>query len=818
VVPIELESRAKSLLELYRTGVRPLLEEHEVVGLDQLDRAEQVVKSALNRDPTLSVGFLGDSQVGKSSIINAMLGRWVLPAGGIGPLTAQATGVGYRDQNAFEVHYHGAERLNRVLFQIHDYLVRRGEVTWSMEAVDASLDDADEDAGDSDGSSDPEADGEDARGVSNAAENLLQSVRLMLQQDDALKSAELSRPALVDAVRMMLGRAPLGEAAPLAPVAPAIARVREKLGEHESIEEDESDRRAFIAALQLRAAGWLSPLVERLEVGFRIPFLHHLRLVDLPGLNNFADAGGSVAEEFVRRRDAGAVIIVLRNNGITAALRDLLVEVLERYGVIEKLLWGNASEKPTIQLVLAVTHLDNVAKERWRTKREEAELYGDPLPSADAIFLEAAAEMEEEIRRQFRQALDVRLASEDGSEGKRQRVEEACRALEQSLQVLCLAAPEYREIRAGGGSSFLKQEESTHLPQLIGLLRGLANERSTNREGDLTDALEELREGMELQVASIARSYEEGGGRATSGFERFRDALDDRRVTLSAHVAEAHRKAIKTLESDLHERIEELLEEAQNAGRKRLAKLTKKAEGLHWSSLNAALRRDGDWKRQNISYPQSLTKAITEEISGDWEPMVIQSVRSVMNALIKEDLALVERLCERAVELDSTMVSPEHVEEQRQILRQAMNTSVRWTRDLLDELTGEVQDALYDPILEPLKKACAKALRAGKNRGTGAKQRIIDTFQDAGKNAIDEAIGAARAVLKKNYGQVLRELRATYLKDGHDPVTAAFESLTDDEKSRARRSDAMRRRRVLDQVDGLRTALAAKPDIVEGCA
>lgn len=804
MVPIELEIRAKSLIELYRSGVRPLLEEHQAAGLDQLDRAEEIVKSALERDATLSVGFLGDSQVGKSSIINAMLGRWVLPAGGIGPLTAQATGVAYRDQNSFEVRYHRPERLNRLLFQIHNYLVRRGEVTWSMEAVEVGPE------GETDVSEgeplESAEEGDDASRVSNIAENLLQSVRLMLQQDGVPKSSDLGRPTLVDAVRMMLGRAPLGDPAPLAPFAPAIVRVREKLGEYEAIEEDETDRRAFVNELQLRAAGWLSPLVERLDVGFRIPFLHDLRLVDLPGLNNFSDAGGSVAEEFIRRRDAGAVILVLRNNGITAALRDLLVEVLERYGVVEKLLWGTSSESPAIRVVLAITHLDNVAKERWRTKRDEAEFDGGPVPSPDEIFREAAAEMEQEIRRQFRQALDVRLALEDGSEVKRQRVEEACRELEEALEVLCLAAPEYREIRAGG-SSFLKHEESTNLPRLSKLLRTLANERRDLREHELTGALRELQEGMELQLSSIKRSYEEGGGRATSDFERFRAGLEDACSSLSAKLVEGHKKAIKTLESDLHERIEDLLKEAELAGRRRLSRLSRRAEELRWASLDAALRRKGEWSRKGISYPQDLTKAITEEISGDWEPKVILSVRSVMKTLIREDLALVEALCERATELDSTMVSPEHVEEQRQILRQAMNTAVRWTRDRLDELTAEVQDALHGPIRAPLDRACDAARRAGKNRGKGAKERIIETFKDGGTEAIKEAIGAARTVLRKSYGQILREIRATYLKDGHDPVRAVFESLTDDERARARRSDAMRRRRVLDQVGRLRASL-----------
>jgi ribosome biogenesis GTPase A len=66
---------------------------------------------------SLPVCFLGNSNVGKSTIINAIVAghEYVLPQGGVGPLTAQATTVEYSETRYFKIAYHGAEILRGVL-------------------------------------------------------------------------------------------------------------------------------------------------------------------------------------------------------------------------------------------------------------------------------------------------------------------------------------------------------------------------------------------------------------------------------------------------------------------------------------------------------------------------------------------------------------------------------------------------------------------------------------------------------------------------------------------------------------------------------
>jgi len=85
------EEFARGLLKIWEVEVRPVLVEHLQGEIDGLDQTADLLKSALKRKTHLQIGFIGESQVGKSSLINALVERSALPSGGIGPLTAQAT-------------------------------------------------------------------------------------------------------------------------------------------------------------------------------------------------------------------------------------------------------------------------------------------------------------------------------------------------------------------------------------------------------------------------------------------------------------------------------------------------------------------------------------------------------------------------------------------------------------------------------------------------------------------------------------------------------------------------------------------------------
>src|SRR5258706_15616086 len=94
-------SPTRLLLDWYANKARPFLESN-LSGdkLEAFDKDHARLERALQRsDAELSVCFLGNSGVGKSTLINAVIGgeQSVVPSGGVGPLTAQALVVRYGD-------------------------------------------------------------------------------------------------------------------------------------------------------------------------------------------------------------------------------------------------------------------------------------------------------------------------------------------------------------------------------------------------------------------------------------------------------------------------------------------------------------------------------------------------------------------------------------------------------------------------------------------------------------------------------------------------------------------------------------------------
>ena len=793
----EADQLADRLLPLYRNEIRPILEEHKAPALEAVDRLAEVLERARARKARLHFGFVGESQVGKSTLINALVGVATLPAGGIGPLTAQATEVAYADENSMSVRYHTRTKLNQLAFALERYLVSRGDL--AQVQAGAEVVELDDDV------SVVEAGAEEGDRRTEKGETFLQQARLMLTGSDK-QEVSLSGAALVAGLRAILGHALSGDVADeLAPHQERIETLQRKLQTSETLTQDDlGSGRAFRQELKLRAAGALAPLVAELKVRMNMPFLRYATLVDLPGIGVVGDPAAQVADHFVRSR-GDALIVVIRNNGLPATIADLL----ERTGVITKLLFGASDREPPIRVLIAVTHLDSVAKDRYSVEDQEAQEADEPPPDRHAIFDALAGEMRDRIRSQVETALRNSAAFEDLPDDQRVRREEIVSRLCDRLDVMVVAANDFLQITNGREDlAFLKRPEGTGIPQFRQHVQQISTHLASTRDAAIVEAAAELRDVLEDHLAMIAGLYEEGGGRASADWARFREELGQALTPLREQMKAHHGEIIATLRSTLPTKLQILCKNAEKIATQKLHRLRKRGAELHYKSLEAALRYGGVWERRAINYPEAITRAYVDSIASEWEPTIVEGIRAAMRSLAERDVALVEEMCARAATFDERIVADAHIETQKKLLRQQSRSCLAWTRERLDQLREDVQEKLIDEVREPIQKAASKALQRGANRGQGAKTKILEAFEEGGQAAIERANERAGRILGKYYDQLYGELNSGYLSEYHDPLQAAYDALTKDELVRARRSDAQRRRRVLDAVTSYRAALA----------
>ena len=800
----ESDELGDSLLRLYADEVRPFLEEQQAPALDALDRMASVLEKSKARKARLDFGFVGESQVGKSTLINALVGQASLPSGGIGPLTAKATEVAHADENSIWVRYHTREQLNRLAFVIQSYLIARGDLPLTATVPTESPPFA----------AKPSDDDEPVELTENGSVNskktekgeyFLQQASLMIT--GGVAGADLSPLALLDGLRRVLGQpGKIWAEAELGPHAGRLAMLRDKCDRTEILTEKQlGGPRPFAKELRLRAAGALAPLVAELKVSLNTPFLMYATLVDLPGIGIVGDPAARVAEEFVRTR-GDALIIVTRNSGLSTTISDLL----ERTGVITKLLFGAGDGEAPIQVAVAVTHVDSVARERYSEGCRLARETGDAPPDRHQIFRLLADEMRQRIRTQVESALRSSPSFEDLPADKKARRDDIVTKLCSTLDVLVVAGNDYLNLTDGQEDlAFLKDIEVTGVPAFQQRVRQLSENRASRRLEAIDASAQELRSAIESHLERIARIYAEGGGRASAEWERFRIELAKTLAPLRDQMKAHHGEILGILHSTLPTKIELLCKQAEALATQKLRRLRKRGDAeLYFPSLEAALRKDGVWERRAINYPDAITRSFVDSVASDWEPTIVDGIRQAMRTLSEHDIRLVEQLCDQASTFDAKIVADAHIDMQKKLLQQEAKACVSWTRERLDQFRDDVQQKLIEQVKPAIAKAAKQALNAGINRGAGAKQRILDAFEEGGEKAITLASARALKVLGEYYECLSVDLQSNYLAEHHDPLQSAFDAMTKDEVTRGRRSDGQRRRGVLEQVAAILAAIA----------
>jgi hypothetical protein len=782
-------TETNALINWYRVHARPVLEELANDRVADFDgHAGRLEKLTHLANAEIAACFLGQAAVGKSTLINALIaeGAVVLPAGGVGPLTAQAIEIRYSEKPMFTVEYHGMQQFWRLVFALEQKLLRQKQ---------------------SNGESDlkQEVRGEDDSNVSDDMEvvdHLERQGRLIITGDQN-RGTDLEY--LVDCLRVAGSRPPKWKTTPTADDNNRIERIRTVLqlaAKNIPHTVDASISNGdFMRELRDHAAGFLAPFIKQIELGWPSQVLAGgLRLVDLPGVGISSDAYRAVTEKWVREQ-AKAVCLVVNRAGIDGAS----AELLRTSGFLNRLLHSTDDpESDPVELMVAVTMLDTVATAEYQNDKQT-------MPSAEVkprrVHLEEtlrkvpsviATQLETELQRLI---VDVGGAAREASE-------HAIHRILNTLKVYPVTALEFIRViqQDEEDRPFIREAAESGIPGMQTALTGLVQARQADMLERLKRASNLFREQVSTTLRAIEAQWQDPEAE-TPETERLRRELQGfistRREEFSARKG-AFREFLK---KTVPEKISGLVEEASASATEEMRRKARAFQDMHWSTLRAAVRRGGTfWGARHIDLPHDFSLMYDSQIAPIWTQQVIKMVRQRTKELGDDYVQLIEEIVTWA-EQQGARRQAKVLEALREQIKADAKTLAGVGKEATDELRQRVREQLLKAISSPIQRRCQKFVNEGQDVGRGVKYRIIELFDEMIPTVVHVAKEPTLKVLNENYEDVQIEIREQ-LKKSPDPLKTSEDAILTGHQEAERRSMAQRRKQVLEQLGGAFKALS----------
>lgn len=802
------------LLAWYEQHAKPFLEKHAPERLASLEADYQRLKRLKAKPDEVTICFLGNSGVGKSTLLNALAAgdRQVLPAGGIGPLTAQATEVRFSEERRFRVTYHPKGHLWKLAFALEARL----------NADKRAADKAQQGAGDA-GSHGADVDDSDLMGELSAAEVAEAIDRASLNHksvdSDAppqdglegyIKQAKnivcgnqfADRPLsyLVDALRLACGQelrwGSVIDAADMSRIQRVQQILKSPKADRSHERREGNDPRGFQQDMMDHAAGFLSPLIERIEVGWPSDLLKAgVVLVDLPGVGIAQDAYRDVTSSYVRDK-ARAVIVTVDRAGPTEST----VELLRTSGYWERLV--GASDDPASDacaMLIAVTRVDDVTGTEWEN-RVAALPPGTPRPKKREVFAQLVEEFKPRMKAQISEQLGKIGESSNASVNTAR--EQARASILESLEIHPVSAPELKKILLDDEDdrAFLSDVEQTGVPQLQRSLARLATTERAARNELIARVSERLASATFGEIQLIESAWQQET-RAEAEADRLEVALkpvlDEKKGEYRAR-AGAFREY---LEETVQAKISALVLEARLVAEDEVQQYLYRLRGAHWATLRAAVRRGGAFHGSlHINLPDDITSYFQEPMAAVWGQKLLRDMRKRTSDLSADLVQMVQELCEWANEHGGATVNKKLLATQQERISLLADQMKSVGKEAVDELRDTVKSELSKTIRGPIKRACEKFVRDGNDLGPGVKSRIIELFSGLARTATESAKEPAIKILQENAARVRADIQAE-LKKGGNPIQETADLIVEKHEDRIRRSDAQRRRSVLREVE-----------------
>ncbi|MCT0214372.1 dynamin family protein [Synechococcus sp. CS-1326] len=817
----------QELLNWYEKSAQPFLEKHAPERLEAVQADQQRLSRLLKTKDEVTICFLGNSGVGKSTLLNALAAgaSQILPAGGIGPLTAQATEVRYSEEKRFLVTYHPKKNLWRLAFALETRLqAERRKAKKETDSASIEVHDTDADGALLEFASELTQD-ELAEALQQANIDPLVSIEEGApEQEDALEGfikqaknivcgkqfAERPMEYLVDGLRLACSYDPKWGSVIDAVDQVRIERIRQIMHSPKDDRRYERregcDPRGFQEDMTAHAAGFLSPLIERIEVGWPSDLLKSgVVLVDLPGVGIAQDSYRDVTKSYVRDK-ARAVIVTVDRAGPTESTMDLL----RTSGYWQRLV--GAADDPAsdaCSMLIAVTRVDDVTQTEWQNQTFILE-EGAPKPKKREVFAQLVEEFKPRMKAQIVEQLgNIGDSSNDSVNLAR---DQARATIMDSLEIHPVSAPELRKILLDDEDDrpFLASPEQTGIPQLQASLAGLAQQETERQRLAIEELTERLASTLisEMQLIEAKWQHE---NRAAEESEKLEKAI----TPILTEKKEEYRVRAAGFRNFLDEtvpaKIEALVLEAQIAAEKDVKDYLTSLRGAHWGTLRAAVRRGGTfYGSRNINLPDDITGYFMEPMAAVWGQKLLRVIRAKTADLASDTVQLVQELCNCAIEQGGATIKKQLLQAQQDRIAALAKQIKTVGKEAVDELRQTVKSELSTTIRQPIKSACEQFVSNGNDIGPGVKVRILDLFSDLAKVATSAAKDPAIRILQENATRVRIEIQHELMKGG-DPLQDTADLIIESHEARVRRSDSQKRKIILTEVRSVIVSFPGRP-------
>lgn len=749
-------STVQAFVEWYNQKSRPFFIKYAKDKVPSLDDEIQRIINIINRDSSTTVCFLGNSGIGKSTLLNALAADdgQLLPAGGVGPLTAQATEVHYAAVPQFIVNYHDRASLWRMVFGIES------QMTPDTQTIKESANkNKQEQSSIIENTVNKLNRKEKEEESKQNFENNLRITRLLVTGD---QFSSASPAYVIDALRLACAYEPKwnqsiseGDQIRIQGIKNALNCAETKTAYKRTLQSD--DRQDFMRDLRDHAAGFLSPLIRNVQVGWPSTLLQSgLILVDLPGIGVASDIYRNVTQSYIQEK-ARAIILVVDRAGPT----ETTINILKTTGYWNRLI--GASDDPESDLCsmrIVVTKVDDVASEEWRNATE-------PRPRKREIFARFVEDFKARMKNQITEQLNSMEKSSDEEVNAARLI--AKNSILDHLEIHPVSAPEFRKIFLDHEDDmpFIKDPQETGIPQLRSSLVHLAEQEHQRYANKLHAIVRRVSSALKSEIRIIKNKWKEQK-RVAKEIEQisedFQSFFSQKKDEYERRIGSFHQYFEGTVPAE----IGRLVAKARVVAQQEINNYLKSLEDTHWATLKAAVKKGGTFDgSRNIDIIGNIIQKFQEPIAAIWSQNILKGIRLKTFDLSKDIEALVGELCTWAEKNATINISPKLLKNQKTLMAVRASRMNQIGQDAVDDLRNVIKARLTVAISQPIRVACKNFIEAGDHEGTGLKQRILILFQSLSRSSTADAEKAAIAVLQERFNGVRKETREAYQKLGH---------------------------------------------------